>query len=239
MNQANASVNIRSPETVNPRKRKRQASEVAGQYSGTERHLSTHSESSSTHHHPSSFGLSTKVDLTYRALEEFDRKDSLIARQTPPAPTPIDNPSEVLPSRRGEVSAELRRFARSGGPDLCDLKGFPQPVSLNMARTKESKQQSSQSSTAASSKKRKAMGQGGDEDVSSIPSTIVRPFTCLYDMCEWLDISDDSTCTIYWKMLLTLICLRVDPTTRDSLESLRIGTLAGIADTPNRATSRS
>ncbi|KAF3768323.1 hypothetical protein M406DRAFT_240293, partial [Cryphonectria parasitica EP155] len=68
-------------------------------------------------HYPPEFWdrLST-IPLIRSALEELDRR---ICEQ--PAPPPPSSPTEP-------AAQDLARFARHGGPDLRDLRGYPAPV---------------------------------------------------------------------------------------------------------------
>ncbi|KAL1983740.1 hypothetical protein VTN96DRAFT_9912 [Rasamsonia emersonii] len=63
----------------------------------------------------------TKVWLTPRALDEVDRRTATAKPPHPPRPDPslLDLPVEDLRA--------LKRFSRHGGPDLTDLRGFPDP----------------------------------------------------------------------------------------------------------------
>ena len=66
-----------------------------------------------------------RIDLGIEALEEFDRRDRLTPKPSTPAALYIARSvPENLPLRRTEVSADLKRFARIGGTDLSDLRGF-------------------------------------------------------------------------------------------------------------------
>lgn len=58
-----------------------------------------------------------KVWLTRRALKELNRRTSQVnSLQQPP---PRVDPEETSP----EETSKQRRFARHGGPELCDLRG--------------------------------------------------------------------------------------------------------------------
>src|SRR5947207_544437 len=58
--------------------------------------------------------LLSKLWLTRRALKELERRTAQPAR---PAPVGQCNLS------REDYTNEIKRFARHGGPDLCDLRG--------------------------------------------------------------------------------------------------------------------
>ncbi|KKZ62313.1 hypothetical protein EMCG_03285 [[Emmonsia] crescens] len=75
----------------------------------------------------------SKVWLTRHALEELNR------RTTELPSSPERKLDEV------EASSRLKRFARHGGPDLCDLRGYPEPallahtrVNMNSSRSRSS-----------------------------------------------------------------------------------------------------
>jgi len=79
-------------------------------------------KSTTSHHAPGFWNLlkanDIRLSLNKRTLQEFDRKNSLEnQRQTPLE----ERPSEGL--RAQITSAELKRFARLGGPDLSNIKG--------------------------------------------------------------------------------------------------------------------
>ncbi|KAI1110341.1 hypothetical protein F5Y14DRAFT_429109 [Nemania sp. NC0429] len=57
----------------------------------------------------------SKTHLTRRALRELDRRNRLQSSPPPPTPTPKE---EIF-------SGNLANFARSGGPDIADLRGCP------------------------------------------------------------------------------------------------------------------
>ncbi|KAK1826339.1 hypothetical protein QBC39DRAFT_23048 [Podospora conica] len=62
----------------------------------------------------------SKVWLTSRALRELDRRNNLTA-----LPGPGPNPPAPAPA---VWTADLVRFARQGGPDLCHIRGYPHPT---------------------------------------------------------------------------------------------------------------
>ena len=61
----------------------------------------------------------SKIWLTRRALDELDRRNSQVA--TPSTLVPPDRSSHRSFSR--DTAADVRIFARHGGPDLSDLRG--------------------------------------------------------------------------------------------------------------------
>ena len=78
---------------------------------------------STTRRHASGFwDLLKEIHLTHQALKEFDRRDALIPRPVPPSSKPKrgEKHEKQLTSK---ASAHLRRFARTGGPDLTDIRG--------------------------------------------------------------------------------------------------------------------
>ncbi|KAF4449549.1 glyoxylate reductase [Fusarium austroafricanum] len=68
----------------------------------------------------------SKVSLSPRALKEVDRR----AR---------NSRSQLPASTAGEVSSNIARFARQGGPDLSDLRGYPYPATMNSRESPQSK----------------------------------------------------------------------------------------------------
>lgn len=71
-------------------------------------------EQHSSHSDAASFwDILSRVWLTSRALREFDRRTELQA-------TPTSNDPHCKPH---VDAAQLKRFARRGGPDLSDLRG--------------------------------------------------------------------------------------------------------------------
>ncbi|KAK0615137.1 hypothetical protein B0T17DRAFT_497610 [Bombardia bombarda] len=65
----------------------------------------------------------SKISLSRRALKELDRRTR--TRRRHPSPPSV----RASPSRRAfsRASRGLARFARHGGPDLRDLRGYPHP----------------------------------------------------------------------------------------------------------------
>ena len=181
MNQANASVNPQSPEASNPRKRKRQATEVGSQPSEAQPHHSGSLSTSLNDHLPGLYDHLSNIRLTKRALKEFDRRIDLL-----PKPVHLTAPAQTdaLPLRRGEILADLQRFARNGGPDLSDLRGIPHPASVPLAHTQDRTQDSSKLSAMP------PQGDSGTTDkVSVINSTSHVRTHCKHD------ITHDATCT--------------------------------------------
>lgn len=58
----------------------------------------------------------TKVWLTRRALKELDRRTSQVSSPQ----HPVSSPQCVYPE---SFVNKIQRFAKHGGPDLCDLRG--------------------------------------------------------------------------------------------------------------------
>ncbi|OAA63261.1 hypothetical protein SPI_03424 [Niveomyces insectorum RCEF 264] len=89
----------------------------------------------------------SEISLTRKALEEHDRRIRLQQRPSPPLPCPRGRAGQLvhtLPTR------SLARFARLGGPDLTDLRGYPQPVTTPQSSLAMSASQSSKSQTTKS-----------------------------------------------------------------------------------------
>lgn len=70
---------------------------------------------------PEFYDRLSKISLTYRALKELDRRT-----RTQHSPCPPASPIRQGLSRT-TTSRELAQFARHGGPDLRDLRGYPHP----------------------------------------------------------------------------------------------------------------
>ena len=79
-----------------------------------------------------------KITLEEEPLQEFNRRDRLTRKLVTPAAAIVPkNLLENLPLRRTKVSADLKRFARIGGTDLSDLRGFNLPRSKQGAEYTE------------------------------------------------------------------------------------------------------
>ena len=108
----------------NPRKRKRGAS-VNGDLPSGRPHPQSPRQSTAKNLSTSLYDHISHILLEHDALREFNKRDSRISRPAPPSPG--SGPSNV-PQRRQEVSIELQRFARAGGPNLTDLRGYISPA---------------------------------------------------------------------------------------------------------------
>ena len=74
--------------------------------------------STTTHHAPGFWDSLSQIFLTHRALKEFDRREALKAREaTTESLTP------------GTLVGDIKRFARTGGPDLLDIVGVNDQLS--------------------------------------------------------------------------------------------------------------
>ncbi|KAL3420389.1 hypothetical protein PVAG01_08888 [Phlyctema vagabunda] len=79
-----------------------------------------------------------KVLLTRRALKELHRRTSHINNGSRyPAPR-----TDWQEYQRGTWKKQLRRFARHGGPELFDLRGYPEPTNLDITRAMSSSRSS-------------------------------------------------------------------------------------------------
>ncbi|PVH68989.1 hypothetical protein DL98DRAFT_522428 [Cadophora sp. DSE1049] len=96
----------------------------------------------------------SKVWLTRRALKELDRRTlqaNIPQRLTPPS-------QRVYP----EETSKQKRFARHGGPDLRDLRGYPAPIDIEPTRamasssSSRSKHTKSTALTSTSSKTKRS-----------------------------------------------------------------------------------
>ena len=161
MKEANGFVNPLLPGIPNLRKRKRQTSESNSQTGGGQSYRLASKQTSGAYYYPTIYDQLSNIKLTRRALKEFDRRNNLSAKPlTPTAPALVEDPTENLPTRCGETSIELQRFARTGGPDLSDLKGFPQPAIVIMGGAGSGRRASQASSQSSSKRKRGENGSG-------------------------------------------------------------------------------
>ncbi|KAK6445876.1 hypothetical protein FP744_10002125 [Trichoderma asperellum] len=99
-------------------------------------HISKSSNSSSTVHRPSNFPPEfydslSKIWLTPRALRELDRRnENLPQSKTKPVAGFVKPRAAKLAALAKLGSSELVQFAAAGGPDLSDLKGYPEPTNI-------------------------------------------------------------------------------------------------------------
>ncbi|EXJ80682.1 hypothetical protein A1O3_06966 [Capronia epimyces CBS 606.96] len=88
----------------------------------------------------------SSVHLTKRALEELDRRNTQVAAKSRPLSgalcgfqprvtrlqlqkrTTIPSVTDLLRHCEPDRLRELKKFARAGGPDLSDIRGFPEPI---------------------------------------------------------------------------------------------------------------
>lgn len=93
------------------------------------------------------------IQLEPPALEEFDRRNRTRRRSPPPSPSLEFAPDIIrtLSSTRG-----LARFARHGGPDLRNLRGFPHPATFTMDRLNAIVNDPVDSTTATTPKTKKS-----------------------------------------------------------------------------------
>ena len=128
-----------SVDAPNPRKRKHRGSAARGQIFKRLPRPSSPTWISTTHNAPSFYDLLPPIELTRRALQELDRRKHLTSNSAPPgAAIPAERLPGSLPLRRAQASEDLKRFTRIGGTDLSDIRGFPRPSSVPMARTRNS-----------------------------------------------------------------------------------------------------
>ena len=130
-----------SVQAPNPRKRKHEGSAAGDPIFKRHPRPSSPTWISTTHNAPSFYDLLSQIELTRRALQEFDRREHLTPKPAPPpAAVQAEGLLESCPLRRAEVSADLKRFARTGGTDLSDIRGFPRPSSILVTKTRNSSQ---------------------------------------------------------------------------------------------------
>ncbi|ROW16501.1 hypothetical protein VPNG_02890 [Cytospora leucostoma] len=84
-----------------------------------------HHDSSSWQYPPEFWDRLSTVPLIHEALEEHDRR----RRSQPSFPPP---PTGLAQDLAPTAPKELARFARHGGPDLCDLRGYSAPATSNI-----------------------------------------------------------------------------------------------------------
>ncbi|KAL8387196.1 hypothetical protein RB595_010087 [Gaeumannomyces hyphopodioides] len=63
----------------------------------------------------------SRIPLIVDALDELEQRNNT----RPSFPSP---PTKLAPDLSPAAIKELTRFARYGGPDLCDLRGYPEPI---------------------------------------------------------------------------------------------------------------
>ncbi|PTB45276.1 hypothetical protein M441DRAFT_158915 [Trichoderma asperellum CBS 433.97] len=99
-------------------------------------HISKSSKSSGAVHRPSNFPPEfydslSKIWLTARALRELDRRnENLPQPKTKPAAGFVKPRAAKLAALAKLGTKELAQFATAGGPDLSDLKGYPEPTNI-------------------------------------------------------------------------------------------------------------
>ena len=161
MKEANDLANHLTPRIQISRKRKRQASESNSQPGEAQPYHPARAQAFPPNYLPTIYDQLSKIKLTRQALKELDRRNNILAEPlVPTAPLFIENPTEDLPTRCGETPTELKRFARKGGPDLSDLKGFPEPLKITMGGAGSGLNASETSSQASRKGKRGEKGSG-------------------------------------------------------------------------------
>ena len=146
----------------NSRKRKRSASEDSDSPFGRP-HPLPESQFSARNLSTSLYDHISPIHLEPHALKEFNRRNDRIPKPAPPSP---GSESSNLPQRRQEVSIDLQRFARIGGPNLNDLRGYTAPTSIALAES-----QPPSSKDPKMSLKRKSDAQGKTESDSKRTKT--------------------------------------------------------------------
>ena len=152
-----------TPPLTAPNSRKRKRSASGNGDSPGRPHPQPTPQSSAKKLSTSLYDHISHILLEQDALREFNKRDRLIPR--PPPPSPGSGPSSV-PQRREEVSADLQRFARTGGPSLDDLRGYTAPTQITLAEP-----QHSSSEARRMSPKRKSDAQGETESNSKKSKT--------------------------------------------------------------------
>lgn len=139
----------------NPRKRKHSAS-VNGDSFSHRSHPQPNPQVSAKNPSTSLYDHISHILLEQDALRELNKRNRLLPRPSPPSPG-----SGPLPQCRQEVSTELQRFARTGGPNLTDLRGYISPAPDHVTEP-----QSPGSKNIEMAGKRKADPQGNEQSGS-------------------------------------------------------------------------
>jgi len=85
---------------------------------------------STKYHLPGFWDAISSISLTRRALQEFDRRNSIYIPQAT-EPTEVDEVEFVV--------GDIKRFARLGGPDLSDIQGYPEPSACSEVTMRSSR----------------------------------------------------------------------------------------------------
>ncbi|KAG5812878.1 hypothetical protein H9Q71_004074 [Fusarium xylarioides] len=95
---------------------------------------------------PEFYDRLSQISLNHRALKELDRRTC--TRRSHPSPPVSPSPGAIRPR-------DLARFARHGGPDLRDLRGYPHPptdrpypVAMSASRSSRSRRTKSTNLTS-------------------------------------------------------------------------------------------
>ena len=138
---------------------------------------------STTHNGPSFYDLLPRIELTRRALQEFDRRKGLTSKPVPSTTAiPAEDLPKSLPLRRTEVLADLKRFARTGGTNLSDIRGFPRPSSIGMAKTRISSHASAEVSVMSTMPPPQSKSQKSEHRLDSTDGTKKTGKTNAYDI---------------------------------------------------------
>ena len=117
----------------NPRKRKRSANEDGGS-SSDRSHSQSNSQVPAGNISTSLYDHISPIRLYPHALKEFNRRNDRIPKPTPPSPgSGLSN----IPRHCQQVTTELQRFARAGGPDLNDLRGYIVPTTISLRESED------------------------------------------------------------------------------------------------------
>ncbi|RSL66074.1 hypothetical protein CEP54_003886 [Fusarium duplospermum] len=132
------------------RKRRRADESSRADINPPEKKIKTRSEAEleaweSWEYPPEFYDRLSKVHLSRRALKELNRRTR--ARRSPASPPASPIRHALLRTR---TSRELARFARHGGPDLRDLRGYPHPPIDNQHSVAMSASQKTKSTNPAS-----------------------------------------------------------------------------------------
>ncbi|RDL40264.1 uncharacterized protein BP5553_00243 [Venustampulla echinocandica] len=127
-------------EQIPPRRKRQRAEADLSLDDQSESQLPKRLKSSIKLHSAEFYDSLSKVWLTRRALKELDRRTSQ-------ANSPQQRASTLRPITRN-TSDKIQRFARDGGPELCDLRGYPSPRSMGSSNSLESWQTKSTAQTS-------------------------------------------------------------------------------------------
>lgn len=117
----------------NPRKRKRSANKDSDSPSDRP-HLQSNLQVSAKNTSTSLYDHISPIRLQPHALKEFNRRNDGIPK--PASPSPGSGFSNI-PQHCQQATTELQRFARAGGPNLNDLRGYTLPTTISLKESED------------------------------------------------------------------------------------------------------